>query len=109
MSLLMKLLDYLEQEVNWDNILNEGELSQIRMMISSLLHLLHKQEEHKTLSKRQKKLLSDITQIEQLLIETKIINKADQKVFSLWSLLEENSDAQDGLLLRRIFFNKRLL
>ena len=109
MSLLTRLLDYLEQEVAWDDVLSGGELAQIRMMISSLLHLLHKQEEHRTLSKRQKSLLVGITEVEQLLLDTQIINKADQKVFSLWSLLEENSDAQDGLLLRRFSFKSLFL
>jgi len=108
-SLLTRLLDYLEQEVAWDDVLSGGELAQIRMMISSLLHLLHKQEEHRTLSKRQKSLLVGITEVEQLLLDTQIINKADQKVFSLWSLLEENSDAQDGLLLRRFSFKSLFL
>lgn len=103
MAHLTKLNDYLLQEVAWDNLLDEHELVQIRMMVSSLLGLFHKQEENRTITKRQKVLLKQFTELEALLNKTQIINRADQKVFSLWSFLEENSDAQDALALRNIF------
>jgi len=110
MALLTKLNDYLLQEVAWDNLLSEDELVQIRMMISSLMGLFHKQEEHGTLSKRQKALLKQFSEVENILNKTQIINRADQKVFSLWSFLEENSDAQDALALPNamIYFKDRI-
>lgn len=100
---MKNLVEYLVREIAWDHYLSEEELVQIRMMIASLLHLLNKQEEHGTLSKKQTALKANFTEIEHLLIDTEIINRADQKAFSFWSFLEENSDAQDGLELRNYF------
>jgi hypothetical protein len=99
---LRTLLEYLLKEVPWNNFLTEEELIQIRMMISSLLNLFKKQQEHQTLTKRQKGLLEAFTGIEKLLSQTIVVNRADHIAISLWKFLEENSDAQNGLELRNI-------
>lgn len=99
--LLKNLLDYLLKEVTWNQYLAEEELIQIRMMISSVMNLFKNQEQHGTLTKRQRLLLESFTEIGQLLNETDIINRADQRSFSLWSFLEENSEGQESLELRK--------
>ena len=100
-ALLKNLLDHLLKEVAWDGYLAEEELIQIRMMISSVMNLFKNQEAHGTMTKRQKLLLESFTEIGQLLNDTDIINRADQRSFSLWSFLEENSEGQESLELRK--------
>lgn len=102
-------MDYLIREVPWNDFMNEEELSQIKIMISSLLHLFNKQAEHGTLSKRQRRLLDTFNELEELLNRTQIMNSADQRAFSLWSFFEDNSEAQESLGLRKFSDNLCIL
>ena len=76
------------EERHWNNFSEQEELGEIRYMITSTLHNFHKQLRHKTLNQRQKFFMEDFAEIEQLLNETRIASKADNKTYSLWSFLD---------------------
>lgn len=87
-SALRSLIDYLLEARLWHNFLNEQELIQIRRVISSILHLYTKQTAHNTLSKKQKEMMTCFSELDSLLNESHLINRASQKKFSTWKLLQ---------------------
>jgi len=82
------LIEYLLEARLWHNFLSETDLIQIRRVISSILNLYNKQITHNTISKRQKEMMNCFSELENLLNEATLLNRATQRKFSTWKLLQ---------------------
>ena len=82
------MIEYLLEARLWHNFLSETDLIQIRRVISSILNLYNKQITHNTISKRQKEMMNCFSELENLLNEASLVNRASQRKFSTWKLLQ---------------------
>lgn len=78
------------------------ELGHIRKVIVSIVNLYTKQQTNDGLSKRQNEMMTYFTEIETLLHETKLVNKASERTFTIWRLLYGDRALYEELEKRNI-------
>ena len=97
MTLLRSLIEFILEERLWHYFTNQEGFEEIRTMFISTLNNFQKQIRHKTLNTKQREFMELFADIEQLLDEVKITDKADNSSLSLWALLGRREE----------FINKR--
>jgi len=88
----------------WHNFLSETDLIQIRRVISSILNLYNKQITHNTISKRQKEMMNIFSELDKLLNEATLVNRASQKRFSAWKLLQGDRTVLEEIEKRIVIY-----
>lgn len=100
------LIEYILENRLWHHFLSEEELMHIRRVINSVMNLYTKQTVHQTLTSKQKQMMNLFSELETILFDIQVVNKASDMKFTFWKMLQGDRTIFDDIAKRINYFNK---
>lgn len=97
---LRGLVEYILENRLWHHFLSEEELMHIRRVITSVMNLYTKQTVHQTLTSKQKEMMNLFSELETVLFEIQVVNKASDMKFTFWKMLQGDRTIFEDLAKR---------
>jgi hypothetical protein len=97
---LRGLVEYILENRLWHHFLSEEELMHIRRVIISVMNLYTKQTVHQTLTGKQKEMMNLFSELETVLFEIQVVNKASDMKFTFWKMLQGDRTIFEDLAKR---------